>query len=458
VTRRALVFLLLFPACREPTEVTVVVTTTVPCADVRGTSLFVGTRLGASTTACAGNAIGSMVLVPSGSNSASALLSVTLGVNKDPSACAETPAGSASCIFARRRIGFIPHQPLTIGVELQSACIGVVCSPDATCNAGACVPLETPTLDAGPPDAGPSDAAPADAGADAADAGDAGDAGGPCPAAPTVLYEISSPTQMAVNATHVALLMPTSLVLVPRGAGAVDVRNVASPAGLALDPARAYYSDAVGLHGVDLTDLTSDTVLVSAPNAERVGAIAADAKGVFFVQDLTTGAALRTLGGVAASIVSAPSPGEQLALGTNVVFMTRGNVVFAVSRAAQGADLTTLVLGSESTAPLRIRAQGDRAFWIESAGATSRIFTKTPFGITSLGFTIDRLVDFTSSPAALYWTASSPAPALYRLANTASVPDTLDTVTSIGPVASDGVCLFYWAASPRGAGIFWSRP
>ena len=434
---------------------TVVVTTTVPCTDVRGTNLFVGARLGASTTACVGSAIGSMVLVPSGSKSGSALVGVTMGVNKDPSTCVETAAGSASCIFARRRIGFIPHQPLTIGVDLQSACIGVVCSPDATCNAGACVPLETPTLDAGPPDAGPADAAPVDAGP----GGDAGDAGGPCPATPTVLYEITSPTQIAVNATHVALLMPTSLVLVPRGAGAVAVRNLTSPAGLAVDPARVYYSDAVGLHAVDLPNVNGDTVLFNAPNAERVGAVAADAKGVFFVQDLTTGAALRSLGGVVASIASAPSPGERLAVGTNLVFMSRGNDVYAVPRGTTGGDLSTLVLSTESTVPVHLCAQGDRAYWLESSTLGSfRIFTKTPFGTTSLPFTLTNVHDFTCTADALYWTASSPTPALYRLANNAATPEQLDTVTSIGPVTSDGVCLFYWAASPRGAGIFWSRP
>ena len=458
--RRGGLWLLALAACRDPTEIRVTLTTTVPCDRVRGTDVFVSaafddaTAPGASTTACTGSGdIGSIVLVPSGSTSAKALVRVTTGVGKDPSACAESAADAAGCIFTRRRVAFIPHASLAIGIEMQSACIGVVCEPELTCNAGACVPIDTPLTDAGPPeDATPGDAAP-DA---AADAGDAG----PCPASPTLLYGTPIPSRIVANATYVAFLLPSSVVLVSRGAGPNGARPASAPLGLAIDGSRVYYSDATGLRAVDLTDVGRDT-LVFPPQtaADHVGAVAADASGVVFVHDLPNGVELRDLSGVLASTTGGPSPGEQLALSPLSVFMTRGNVVYLVPRASVAIDLNTRILGTESTAPTFPCALGERPYWIEAPTVgDSKIYTSTIFGATvSLPITLGNVLDLTCAPAKLLWTSAPPA-ALFRLDDGASVPVQRDSVTTVGPVASDGTCVFYWASSPKGTGIFWASP
>jgi hypothetical protein len=307
-----------------------------------------------------------------------------------------------------------------------------------------CVPLDTPEVDAGADAAGFVDAGPADAKVD----------GGACPSTPTLLYEISAPTRMAVNGTHVALLLPTAALLVPRGAGAVGTRPATAPNGIAVDATHAYFTDGPVLRAVDLANVNADSPLYTA-TAGSLGAVAADATGVYFVHDEVNGMELRDLGGVIASTTGS-SPGEGLALAKTNIIVTRGNGVFAVPRGTRGGDLSLMSLYTRSTAPRHICADGDRLFWNELASVNvDQILAATPFGIAALPVSIIGLIDFTCASGSFYWTVGSPA-SLVR-DDVAGAVTTLDSVTKIGPVVSDGTCLFYWAASPRGAGVFWSN-
>ena len=135
-------------ACRDPTELTVVLTTDVVCSDLTGTfdhaSIYVGTAEElthdlktltpvAETVTCKGGQLGSIVVVP-GKEESFALRIVGRLVN---SHCETDP--KSGCIEARRRLGFVPHTPLRMPIVLSTACLNKVCDGDKTCVRGECV-------------------------------------------------------------------------------------------------------------------------------------------------------------------------------------------------------------------------------------------------------------------------------------------------------------------------------
>ena len=133
-------------SCLEPTQITVVVSTDVDCAVVTKTQteIAIGTRASVdqgtgqnvTATTCAGTEIGSIALVPSGTNESVAVgvyLSTKLG--KPSYSCR---ANAADCIVARRVIGYVPHTPLTLPIHLSLSCLNVTCSSGQTCVDGRC--------------------------------------------------------------------------------------------------------------------------------------------------------------------------------------------------------------------------------------------------------------------------------------------------------------------------------
>jgi hypothetical protein len=135
------------PACRTPTEVTVNITTDVPCTKEawQGIALYAGspgldveTRAPSLTsTSCdASGNVGSIVLVPSGSDDADIEVRVVAGVTRAPDDCATY--GYDGCIVARRSLAFIPHESLSLTIALQGACLGNGCDPLHTCVDGVC--------------------------------------------------------------------------------------------------------------------------------------------------------------------------------------------------------------------------------------------------------------------------------------------------------------------------------
>lgn len=189
--------------CRDPTQITLEISTDAKCEDVRGTTIGVGriTELEekspvAQTEACsaASGRIGSLVVVPSGDKDGEVSIRVVTGVGKSPEACVND-GYKGGCIVARRTIRYLPHTPLEMPIELGVDCLDIPCGATQTCYKGQCV---SPTIDpekceqgdcrpeggdGGLPDAGPDaepDAAPdappdvsvdaADGGSDAADA------------------------------------------------------------------------------------------------------------------------------------------------------------------------------------------------------------------------------------------------------------------------------------------------
>ena len=141
-------------ACREPTEITIVIKTGEKCTDLSGVEIVVGpdqaqtqTRFeqqftAAQTHECdATGTIGTLVVTPGGSGGTIVVAAgVAVGgvAAPDPTTCAMTE-NAKHCIIARRSFSFISHSSLTLPIELDPLCLGKACDPASTCFKGSCV-------------------------------------------------------------------------------------------------------------------------------------------------------------------------------------------------------------------------------------------------------------------------------------------------------------------------------
>src|SRR5688572_28432485 len=107
-------------ACVEPRQITVEITTDVPCGDLRGTTVTIGELTGidarpitAQTSACNEARIGSLVVVPSAEDTDVVAIRVASGVKKDVAEC--TP-GKSGCIVARRALRYVAHKSLFLPI------------------------------------------------------------------------------------------------------------------------------------------------------------------------------------------------------------------------------------------------------------------------------------------------------------------------------------------------------
>ncbi len=134
--------------CRTATDVTIVVTTDVPCADLRSTTVTVGeiiaieTRpITAATTTCSANGyVGTIVVIPSGSKTAEVAIKVVGGVARLAESCL-APDYGPGCIVARRALRYTPHTELRVPIALRLDCNGIPCHATETCDHGLCKPL-----------------------------------------------------------------------------------------------------------------------------------------------------------------------------------------------------------------------------------------------------------------------------------------------------------------------------
>jgi hypothetical protein len=142
----AALFVCTSAACRDPTQVTVVLTTDANCADVKGVMVTVGDLgdldarpITTETSSCSGGRIGDLVVVPSGPNDGTVAVRALLGLGKDPAQC--VTGFGPGCIVARRAIRYVPHTRLTLPILLSTSCQGVACAPTDSCVDGACRPV-----------------------------------------------------------------------------------------------------------------------------------------------------------------------------------------------------------------------------------------------------------------------------------------------------------------------------
>ena len=144
-------------SCREPTQITLRITSGEKCSDLSGVQIVVGKDpaetksrfdlhyAAALTHDCApsgsSNLIGTLVLTP-GASTGTVVVAAGVPLNgkpaPDPATCAD-PAIAKSCIIARRSFSFVDHTSLTLPIELDPLCVGKACEPASTCFKGACV-------------------------------------------------------------------------------------------------------------------------------------------------------------------------------------------------------------------------------------------------------------------------------------------------------------------------------
>jgi hypothetical protein len=183
--------------CYGPTEIGVSVTTTVRCELGIETQLFTGnlsadpsSAPAAETRECgtAEPRIGTLVIVPSGARDDRFDLEVVAGVGgvSVASCLAKTfdaTTTTKGCIFARRRVSFLPHKSLSLPMLLSDRCVNVPCTVDTTCDLGTCTPTTECTESGCPRERGDVVVVVVDAGA-GAEAGSSR-----CGASPAVVIE-----------------------------------------------------------------------------------------------------------------------------------------------------------------------------------------------------------------------------------------------------------------------------
>ncbi|HSO41193.1 MAG TPA: hypothetical protein VLT33_52060 [Labilithrix sp.] len=189
------------PGCRDATQMTLELSLTprAQCTEVHGTAITVGADptatearvrdeyVTATTTACdpSSRAIGTLVLTPGDSDSASVVVVVAYD-QVAPASC--KPPAYKGCIVARRRFTFAKHTHLTMPITIDPDCKDVPCDAFSTCRTGVCFDSDVAcsgdacTEPGATPDGGTSEAGVVipDAGQDGATTGDGGPGdGGP---------------------------------------------------------------------------------------------------------------------------------------------------------------------------------------------------------------------------------------------------------------------------------------
>lgn len=136
-------------ACSEPpTSITLDLSSTIPCAELKGVNVTVE-NVGAEgeraldTAQCTDGAtearIGTVVVLPGGAKDAKIAIRVVGGVARPPAECLGDPK-LAGCVVARRILRFAPQKEIDLPIVLRRECVGVSCDDATTCVAGACRP------------------------------------------------------------------------------------------------------------------------------------------------------------------------------------------------------------------------------------------------------------------------------------------------------------------------------
>ncbi len=213
-------------ACREPTQITVELSTDVACAEARATTVTVGLPGGLErgdpavvSSACESEGsrgeLGTVVLVPSGDDDAPVGVKVTLAVSDDAVEDCSKEYGR-HCIVARRTLRYLPHTPLVLPIELSRVCQGVFCDEDSTCQNGVCVDATVDPNDcAAPPGCVPGGPGGSGGAGGAGGAGGGGGDGGDDCVVPVTEDAVTLPTEESMTTSLRALAVAAD----PAGCG-----------------------------------------------------------------------------------------------------------------------------------------------------------------------------------------------------------------------------------------------
>jgi hypothetical protein len=453
-------------SCRDPTEVTLHLTTDVPCADVTATRIVAGAAPPPVTSACAGGGeIGTIVLYPSGAKDAELEIEVTLGADgQPPDACAP---GDPRCIVARRRLRYRPHTNLPLDVQLRRVCAGVVCAPDETCVLGACATsnVDDPGFqtegDAGstePPDAAradatPSDGAPLDAPADVIFDGPVFEAGIACVPGETLAPLAGRATALSLTPTHVYWATPAPPEVASTSRRATGAKLVLSTdnaptlvAGFGTTGTNAFYYNgnltlfatggAVVSSGTDVAGLTASAAgnaffTSTAPSPGVYAATTAGSKRLPLA-GLNAPGALVVAGGGA-------SPTAFVADGLSLYKLTQVDAGLppAFTRASSGVAITKLAL-----LPTRLYVGVQLAAGYEiyvtdvSSGNLVPVYSNSTG--TLLGMAVNATTLALTDDTNLY--TISPPPVSTLLGNLG-----ITGYGAAGDVVADDACIYFWA-------------
>jgi hypothetical protein len=133
--------------CQTPTQITLVLTTDVPCDRVHGSAVKVAatsaldtTPTTASSGACSAGELGTLVIVPGPSGEGEVGVRAALALGATPAdACRP---GAPDCIVGTRALRFVKHTRLRATIALDGACAGVACEGGTTCSRGVCISQE----------------------------------------------------------------------------------------------------------------------------------------------------------------------------------------------------------------------------------------------------------------------------------------------------------------------------
>jgi hypothetical protein len=139
-------------SCREPTQVTVEISTDIDCSDHPKTGISLGRRneietrpLSTETEQCNSKTgrIGSIVLIPDEDNGEEFGLRVVAGMTMSAEDCVAN-GYVGGCVVSRRVLSFVPHDHLYLPIRLEASCIDVPCNATQTCRSGSCVSATIP--------------------------------------------------------------------------------------------------------------------------------------------------------------------------------------------------------------------------------------------------------------------------------------------------------------------------
>jgi hypothetical protein len=175
-------------ACYGPTQVVLDLSTDLGCAATIRTAVY---KPGSSpkepeteTTTCTPGAgvseIGTLTILPSGSNDGEASIKAVLAIaGKDPTTCDADPT---NCIVATRSFSFVAHSSRRVPILLAQECLGTKCPDGQTCGAGGACIANAVTCGGGDCSLpGESDGGVHDAGHSPSEAGSPPDSGVPTP-------------------------------------------------------------------------------------------------------------------------------------------------------------------------------------------------------------------------------------------------------------------------------------
>ena len=138
-------------SCRTPTQVTLVMSTDLPCASTRGLAIT-GAAVGQSernapstiSYRCEGNGdLGTLVVTPAHEKNGDVAFRLVMGVDGPAEQC--RPPDYKGCVVQRRILSFLPNTELELPIRMLLVCKDVPCDESSTCAAsGDCVSARIP--------------------------------------------------------------------------------------------------------------------------------------------------------------------------------------------------------------------------------------------------------------------------------------------------------------------------